>query len=337
MPAPLDLRLMNRRWFGCAILSGLGNVSFGAQAQPVARTRTIGWLWNGPPRSVDSFRQQHGMNLRALGWTEGQNLVVERRYASGDAALLATLAADLVRLKVAIIVAEGTIVAVATKNATSDIPIVVARSGDPVRAGLVASLARPGGNVTGTSTYSSELDFKRFQILHDLIPTARRVGELRVPANPIDRIAPAQHPGSALTSLGIELVVVEVAQSGDLDNAVANAARRGSQALHVSAEPLFGHNLSQILRAAKTHSLPVLVDNSWFLEAGALVSYGPDLEELDRQLAYFIDKILRGANPADLPIQQPRKFELAINLKVAKALGITVAQSLLLRADKVVE
>jgi putative ABC transport system substrate-binding protein len=326
---------MNRRWFGGAIASCLATLSLGVLAQPATRTRSIGWLWNGPRPS--DWMQDHGVNLRALGWTEGQNLVVEHRYTNGDAGLLPGLAGELVRLKVALIVAEGTIVAIATKNATSDIPIIVARSGDPVRAGLVASLARPGANVTGTSTFSSELDFKRFEVLHEMLPAVRRVGQLRVPANPINRVDRDQDLGGPLTSLGIQLVIIKVAQRDDLENAVAEAARRGSQALHVDAEPLFWDNLSQILRAAKTHSLPVLVDNNGFVEAGALVSYGPDQQELNRQLAYLIDKVLRGAKPSDLPIQQPRKFELAINLKAAKDFGITVPQSLLLRADKVVE
>jgi putative ABC transport system substrate-binding protein len=326
---------MNRRWFGGVIASYLTNVSFGVLAQPATRTRRIGWLWSGPAAS--DWIETHGMNLRGLGWTEGHNLVVERRYTNGDAGLLPGLAAELVRLKVALIVAEGTVAAIATKNVTSDIPIIVARSGDPVGAGLVASLARPGANVTGTSVVSPDLDLKRFQVLHEMLPAARRVGELRASANPIDRVEADQRTGSPLGSLGIQLVTVNVAQPDDLENAIAEAARRGAQALHVNSEPLFYDNLSQILRAAKTHSLPVLVDNTWALEEGALVSYGPDLHELDRQLAYLIDKVLRGAKPSDLPIQQPQRFELAINLKAAKAMGITVPQSLLLRADKVVE
>ena len=276
------------------------------------------------------------MSLPALGWIEGQNLVIEQRYAGGNASLLPDLAEQLVRLKVETIVVEGTVVALAAKKATNTIPIVVARSGDPVRAGLVTSLARPGGNITGTSTVSPDLDYKRFQILHELLPTAQRVGELVVPANPIDLVTRADRE-RLLSPLGMLPVFVEVAQSSDLEKAVAEAARRGAQVLHVSAEPLLGQNFAQILRAAQKYSLPILVDNSGFLESGGLVSYGPDNDELNRQLAFFLDKILRGAKPADLPIQQPRKFELGINLKSAKAFGITVPQSLLLRADTVIQ
>ena len=278
--------------------------------------------------------QQHTLSLRALGWIEGQNLVIEQRYTSGNASLLSALAEDLVRLKVELIVAEGTVAALAAKKATNGIPIVVARSGDPVRAGLVTSLARPGANVTGTSTLSLDLDRKRFQILHELMPAAQRGGELVVPVNPVDRVSRAEY----VSALGLQTIFIEVAQAVDLERAVAEAARRGSQVLHVSPEPLLDQNFPQILRTAQKYSLPIMVDNNgWLEQDGILVSYGPDNDELDRQLAFFIDKILRGAKPADLPIQQPRKFELGINLKTARAFGITIPQSLLLRADTLIQ
>jgi putative ABC transport system substrate-binding protein len=243
-------------------------------------------------------------NLPALGWIEGQNLVIERRYSNGNPDVLRALAEELVRLQVEMIVAEGTIAALAAKKATDTIPIIVIRSGDPVRAGLVTSLARPGANVTGTSLNSLELDHKRFQMLHELLPAAQRVGELLVPANPINRLERTEHE-AVLSSLGMQFVFVEVAQAGDLDKAVAEAARRGSQVLHVSPEPLLGSNFPQIVHAAQKYSLPVMADNRGDLEEGALVSYGPDNAELQRLLALVIDKILRGAKPADVPIQQP--------------------------------
>ena len=326
---------MDRRRFIGTIASSLIIVSPALEAQQPGQVRRIGWLWNQDSLTPAEF-QQHTLNLRAFGWIEGQNLVIEKRYTSGNASLLPVLAEELVRLKVEIIVAEGTIAALVAKKATNAIPIVVARSGDPVGAGLVMSLARPGANVTGTSTISPDLDYKRFQILHEVLPAAQRVGELVVPANPIDRITRSERQG-LLRPLGMQPIFVEVAQASDLENAVAEAARRGSQVLHVSAEPLLGQNFPEILRAAQKYSLPMLVDNSGFLEAGGLVSYGPDMDELDRQLAFFIDRILRGAKPADLPIQQPRKFELGINLKTAKAFGITIPQSLLSRADRVIQ
>jgi putative ABC transport system substrate-binding protein len=276
------------------------------------------------------------MHLRDLGWMEGQNLIVERRFANGRTDLLRPLAEELVRLKVEIIVAEGTIATQAAKNATSSIPIVISRSGDPVRTGLVASLARPGANVTGTSTLSPELDRKRLQLLHELLPTARRVGELVVPANPVFRVARKEYV-QTYRSLGMEPIFVEVAQASELDSAIADAVQRGAQALYVSAEPLLDTNFSLILRAAQTHSLPMIVEGRDMVEAGGLMSYAPLEAELDRQLAVFVDKILRGAKPADLPIQQPTTFELLINLKTAKALGLTFPQSLLMRANELIQ
>jgi len=305
-----------------------------AKAQRTVQSRHIGWLWNGPP-PTPAETDRYTNHLRALGWTEGQNLVIERRYANGDDTQLPGLVQQLIQLKVELIVAEGTVVALMAKRATGSIPIVVARSGDPVRAGLVTNLARPDSNVTGTSIMSPEIDFKRLQLLRELLPAVRRVGELVVLANPLDRLASAARPDGVLD--GIQLIYFPVARASDLDDAVSEAARRGAQALHVSAEPLLGENFRQILKTAQHHSLPLLVDNSGALEIGGLMSYGPDQEELNRQLAYYVDAILRGAKPSDLPIQQPRKFEFGINSRAGKALGIAIPRSLLLRADKVIE
>jgi putative ABC transport system substrate-binding protein len=200
----------------------------------------------------------------------------------------------------------------------------------------VSSLARPGGNVTGTSTLSPDLDHKRLQLLHELLPEAVRVGELVVPANPIEHAARNEYE-RAYRVLRMQPIFVEVARASDLESAIDDLARRGAQALHVSPEPLLGSNFDLILRAAQRHSLPVMVEEKDVLEAGGLISYGPDEVELDRQLVFIIDKILRGAKPADLPIQLPRKFNLGLNLKTAKALGITIPPSLLLRADTVIQ
>jgi putative tryptophan/tyrosine transport system substrate-binding protein len=326
---------MDRRRLIGAMAGSLIAASLGVKAQQVAQARRIGWLWNVAPLTPADL-QEHTRDLRALGWVAGQNLVIEWRYASGNDSLLPALAEELVRLKVEIIVAEGTIVALAAKSVTSATPIVVARSGDPVRAGLVASLARPGANVTGTSTIAPDLDLKRIQLLHELLPTAQRVGELFVVANPLSSATRAEYE-RAYNALGMQPIFVEVANAGDLESAVAETVRRRSQVLHVSPEPLLAVHFDEIVRAARKYSLPIVADNSGFLDSGALVSYGPDNDELNRQTASIIDKILRGARPADLPIQQPRKFELGINLKVAKAFGITVPPALLLRADKVIQ
>ena len=285
----------------------------------------------GADITVTSLRAR----LAALGWVEGRNLIVERRYTSGKPDLLKPMAEELVRLKVDLIVAEGTVATLAAKNATNAIPIVVSRSADPVRTGLVASLARPGGNVTGTSTIFPDLGLKRLQLLRELLPAARRVGELEVPANPISRATRNEYE-HAYRLLGMQPIFAQVGQASDLEAAIDDCARQGAQVLHANPEPLLYSNFPLILRAAQRHSLPVIVDNRDMLEAGGLISYSPDELELDHRLAFVIDKILRGANPADLPIQQPTKLELLINLKAAKALGITVPQSLLVRANELI-
>ncbi len=324
-----------RRLVGMFVASSLIAIAPVARTQPV-RIRRIGWLWNVPPIDPANLRELTRQYLGPLGWTEGQNLAVEWRFTGGNANLLSGLAEELVRLKVELVIAEGTIVALAVKKVTSTVPIVVARSGDPVGTGLVASLARPGSNVTGTSVIAHDLARKRFQVLHELLPAAKRVGELLVPMNPISRTERTEHQ-ILLNSLGMQPIFVDVTDASQIDNAVAEAARRGAQVLYVSAEPLLGQNLPQIVRTAQRYSLPIMGDNSGYLESGVLISYGPDNDELQRQLAFVIDKVLRGTKPADLPIQQPSKFELGLNLKTAKDLRIAIPQSTLLLADTVIQ
>src|SRR5262249_40338793 len=235
---------MDRRTFiGTAAISLI--VAQRAKAQPAGHLPRIGWLANWSPFTPTQF-QHYTRHLRTLGWIEGRNLLIEQRYTSGNTELLPTLAEELIRLKVEIIVAEGTVVALAVKKATNTTPIVVAKSGDPVRAGLVASLARPGGNVTGTSTLSPDLDQKRIQLLHELLPEAVRVGELVVLANPIHRDAGNEYE-RAYRASGLQPIFVEVAQASDLDKAIAAAARRGAQVLRVNAEPLLADNFDQIV------------------------------------------------------------------------------------------
>jgi len=324
-----------RRLVGVLAASTLVGLASRARPQPV-RARRIGWLWNQPPIDPADLREMTRLYLGPLGWTEGQNVAIEWRFTGGNANLLPGLAEELVQLKVELVVAEGTVVALAVKRVTSTIPIVVARSGDPVGTGLVASLARPGSNVTGTSVISSDLARKRFQVLHELLPAAKRVGELLVPMNPISRTERTEHQ-SLMNSLGMQPIFVDVGEAGQLDNAIAEAARRGAQVLYVSAEPLLGQNFAQIVRAAQKYSLPIMGDNSAYLKYGALISYGPDNDELQRQLAFVIDKVLRGTKPADLPVQQPSKFELGLNLKAARELGIAIPHSTLLLANTVIQ
>jgi len=302
-----------------------------AGAQTVRR---IGWLMFGEPPPL-AVLEQRNAPLRELGWIEGQNLLIERRNANNRTELLRPLAEELVRLKVELIVTHGTNVTLAARTATATIPIVMYSSGDPVAAGLVASLARPGGNVTGNSLLGPEANAKRLSVLRELLPAAQRVGELETSSNPIFRTL-RKDLEQAYRSLGMLPIFVEVAQASELEDAVANLARQGVQVLHVPNDDLFVDNRIAIMRAALRHALPTIVDRYALLEAGGLLYWSFSEAEVQRRGAVFIDKILRGAKPGDLPIEQVTQFELGINLKAANALGITIPQSLLVRADRVI-
>jgi putative ABC transport system substrate-binding protein len=266
----------------------------------------------------------------------GKNLLIERREANGRAELLRPFAEELVRLKVEIIVTNGTAAALAAKNATTTIPIIMYSAGDPVRAGLVASLARPGGNITGFSIVSPEIEAKCLTLLRELLPGLQRVGVLENSTNPYFRAVRKEFEQTC-RSLGMQPIIIEVAAAGELENAIAEMARRRAQALFVQREGLLYDNRVPLMSAALRHALPTLTTYSGMLEAGALVSYAHSVAENDQRYAAFIDRIIRGAKPADLPIEQPTKFELGINLKTAKALGITVSKEMLLRADEVIQ
>jgi putative ABC transport system substrate-binding protein len=327
---------MDRRSFICAfttllVLAG----SLVARAQTATTVRRIGWLVldDRPPPAV---LEQQLAPLRQLGWIEGQNLLVERRYANSRAERLQSLAEELVRLKVELIVTIGTDATLAAKNATNTIPIVMWSAGDPVRTGLVASLSRPGGNITGYSIMGAELDAKRLALMREVLPGLQRVGVLENSTNPYHR-AVRKDLEQVFRSQGILPIFLEVAAAEDFENAIAEMVRRKAQALQVAGDRLFIGNRIPLMSAALRYALPTGVAAQQMLETGGLLSYNQNLAELRRRGAAFIDKILRGAKPADLPIEQPTQFELGINLKTAKALGITIPQSLLLRADKVIQ
>jgi putative ABC transport system substrate-binding protein len=327
--------MMDRRTVIRVLAAGIVAGSLRAEAQTATAVRRIGVLGSGAqPTPADLLYLE--AHLRELGWVEGNNLLVERRYANGKAELLRPFAEELVRLKVELIATNGTDAALAAKNATTTIPIVIWSAGDPVRTGLVASLARPGGNITGYSMVSPELDAKRLALLRELLPTAQRVGVLENSTNPIFGIKHKENE-PLYRSLGMQTIIVEVAAASELENAVAEMARRRAQVLVLAADSLFRVNRVLIMSAALRHALPTIVEGYDMLEAGGLLSYAVSLAELDHRHAAFIDKILRGAKPTDLPIEQPTKFELGINLKTAKALGITVPKTLLLRADEVIQ
>jgi len=274
--------------------------------------------------------------LRELGWVEGRNLLIEQRYANGRAELLQPFAQELVRLKVEIIVTVGTQATLAAKNATTSIPIVMFAVGDPVRTGLVASLARPGGNITGFSVVVTEREAKRLALLRETLPAAQRVGVLVNSTNPVSSVL-QREDAPLYRSLGIQPIIIAVAREDELEGAIAEMARQRAQALVVGDDPLFATHSVPIMNGAIKHALPTIVETREMLEAGALLSYAFSQSEQFRRYASFVDRILRGAKPADLPIEQPTQFVLGINLKTAKTLGLTIPQSLLLRADEVIQ
>jgi putative ABC transport system substrate-binding protein len=304
-------------------------------AQTATTVRRIGFLSSGA-RPTPAELHEETAPLRELGWVEGKNLLVERRYTTGRAELLQPLAEELVRLKVELIVTFGTNATLAAKNATTTIPIIIKSAGDPARIGLVATLARPGGNITGYSIISPELNVKRLALFRELLPGVQRVGWLENSTNPYYR-ATRKDLEQAYRSLGIQPIFIQVAATSEVQDAVAEAARQRAQALFVPVDTLFYETRAEIMRAALKHVLPTMAQRITVQEDGALIAYDPTLAEENDRNAAFIDRILRGAKPADLPIEQPTKFELIINLKTAKALGITIPPSLLLRADEVIQ
>jgi putative tryptophan/tyrosine transport system substrate-binding protein len=274
--------------------------------------------------------------LRELGWVEGENIVFERRYAENQLERLPELAADLVRLKVDVIMATGTLAPLAAKRATSTIPIVMTAAGDPLGTGLVDSLARPGGNVTGTSLMVPEMGGKRLQLLKELLPRLARVAVLWNAANPYSALVFKQVQAAG-SILGIEVQSLEVRDPGDFDGAFETVRRQHPDALMTVEDPLTVNHRKRIADFAVGQLLPTLHGFREDVAAGALMSYGANQVDVIRRSAGYVDKILKGAKPADLPVQQPTTFELVINLKTAKALGITIPPSLLARADEVIE
>ena len=276
------------------------------------------------------------VGLRDLGWVEGKNIGIEYRYAEGKSDRLPDLAADLVRLNVDIIVTTITPDALAAKNATRVIPIVMAAAGEPVASGIVESLARPGGNVTGLSQMTIELGGKRLELLKEIVPKLYRVAVLWEPATAISTLAwkEIQLPAR---QLGIELYSLEILTANDLDKAFEAAIRVRAGALAIMPSPVFTANLKQIANYAVKSHLPSIYNVGDFADAGGLVTYGPNRADLFRRAATYVDKILKGAKPGDLPIEQPTKFDLVVNVKTAKAIDITIPGAILLQATKVIQ
>jgi putative ABC transport system substrate-binding protein len=306
-------------------------------AQPAAKVPRIGTLAPGSPGSFPHLREAFRQGLRDHGYVEGRNIVIEDRFAEGSVERLAELAAELVRLQVDVIVATPTVSAVAARKATASIPIVAVSVADPVRLGLAASLARPGGNVTGMAfSVGFESITKGLQVLKEALPAARRVAVLSNASNPSQPLAVGDL-ATAGRSLDLELQLLEVRGPDDFDAAFAAMARQRAAALLVVADTMFIRQRARLAELAAKYRLPSMHGVRENVEAGGLLAFGPSLTAQQRRAAAYVDKILRGAKPGDLPIEQPRQFELVINLRTAKTLGIAMSQSLLLRADEVIE
>jgi putative ABC transport system substrate-binding protein len=325
---------MRRREF-VTLLGGAVAWPLAARAQQAALPRRIGVLLVG--LSPESKEAKHfRLGLRDAGHSEGRDVVIEWRLAKGDYDRVPELVADLVQSKVDVIVLDSTVATEATKRSTSTIPIVMALVTDPVGSGLVESLAHPGGNVTGLSVMTTDLNSKRLQLLKEAIPQLTRAAVLWNPDHPFHAKV-VEDLKVIAPSLSIELSFVGVRAPEQFGPAFSDVSRAKAQALYVVEDPIFFAHRMILLKLASTARLPTVHELRRFPEAGALMSYGPDLHDLFRRAAIYVDKIIKGAKPADLPVEQPTKFELVINLKTAKALGLDLPPTMLALADEVIE
>jgi putative tryptophan/tyrosine transport system substrate-binding protein len=327
-----------RRAFIAVLAGGLLAAPRVPEAQQAAKVARIGYLaanLAANPHLQEAFRQ----GLRDLGYVEGRSVVIEYRFAEGKFERFPALAAELVALKVDVIVAPGTPAALAAKQATRTLPIVFPVAVDPVQSGLVASLARPGGNVTGLSALIPELVGKCLEQLTQAVPGVSRVAVLWQPGGIDERTEQDQLKGAevAARALGVRLQFVEARGPAVLDRAFSDMTRARAGALTVLTSVMFVNERRRLVDLAAKNRLPAVYAQSEFVDTGGLMAYGPNLADLFRRAATYVDKILKGAKPGDLPVEQPTKFELAINLKTAKALGLTMPPSLLQRADEVIQ
>jgi putative tryptophan/tyrosine transport system substrate-binding protein len=329
---------MNRRTFLSGVTFGSLSAPLAAEAQQAPKVARIGYLAGNlaaTPHRPEAFREA----LRDLGYVEGRNVVIEYRDAEGKIERFPALAAELVALKVDVIVAAGTPAALAAKQATRTVPIVLAAVFDPVTSGLVTSLARPGGNVTGTSTLAPELVGKCLEHLKQVVPGVSRVAVLWQPGAFGERTEKDMLKAAevAARALGVRLQFVEARGPEDFDRAFSDMTRARAGALNVLPSNMFTNERRRLVDLAAKNRLPAVYPWREGVDAGGLMAYGANFADLYRRAATYVDKILKGAKPGDLPVEQPTKFELVINLKTAKALGLTVPQSVLLRADQVIE
>jgi putative ABC transport system substrate-binding protein len=326
---------MDRRAFVSTVALGLLAAPLAAEAQPAGKVYRIGYLGNGNPTqsapTLDAFRQ----GLRELGWVEGQNLSIEYRWADGDLSRLPALASDLVRTLVDVILVAGGPGIRAAQQATRTVPIVVAIMTDPVVAGRAASFARPGGSVTGLSVQFEDLATKQLELLKETVPNVALVAILDDHA--VRNTDTQKAAEAAARALGLKARVFGIRDVPDLEGAFRVAKAEQANAMYVLPSPTFARHRARLAELAVKHRLPGIYEDKQYVDAGGLMSYGPSFPDMFRRSASFVDRILKGAKPGDLPIEQPTKFELVFNLKTAKALRLTIPQSILLGADQVIE
>jgi ABC-type uncharacterized transport system substrate-binding protein len=326
---------MRRREFITLLGGAAAAWPLAARAQQSAKLPTIGFLGANTPAAQSQWTAAFVQRLRELGWIEGRSIAIDYRWAEGRTERMAEIAAEFVRLKVDLIFASGGTTVLAVQQATSQIPIVFPAAGDPVGAGLVASLARPGGNVTGLSVLQPDLAAKRLELLREVVPNVRHLAVLHHVGASVAKLEIAEVEAAA-QKLGLEVVTSEIRRAEDIAPVLEALVGR-ADALYVLTDPLLFVNRMRINILALGARLPTIHGFREYVEAGGLISYGPNFPDLFRRSADFVDKILRGAKPGDIPVEQPTKFDLVVNVIVAKALRITVPPTLLARADEVIE
>ena len=330
-------KIANPKWAGfVAIVLALTMCGAVAEAQQPARIPRIGILSAASASVLTGRVEALRRRLRELGYVEGKNIVIEIRYADGKRERLPDLAAELISLKVDVIVAGAPAAILAAKKASATIPIVFAAAGDPVGDGLVSSLARPGGNITGLSNMGSDLDGKRLELLKEAFPKVARVAFLWSPGSTRGNLALTEMEAAA-KAVGVKLLSLEVRSLDDFEKAFARAKRDGAQALITIQGGLIVTQQRQVLDFAAKNRLPAMYAESEFVEAGGLMSYAPNTADQWRRAADYVDKILKGTKPADIPVEQPKKFEFVINLKAAKQIGVTMPPNVLARAERVIK
>jgi ABC-type uncharacterized transport system substrate-binding protein len=335
-PVPSLHRPISRRTFVATLTGGLLAAPLAAGAQPPGKVYRVGFLGNSTAALEANLITPFREGLRDLGYVEGRNVVIEYRWAEGHYERFPALVAELLALSVDVLVTAGTPAALAIKRATQTVPLVMVAVGDPVGTGLVASLARPGGNLTGLVSIAPDLEGKRLELLKEVVPRLSSVAILTNPDNPFHALSEKQVREAART-LHLHVSFPAVRTEGEFDHAFEAITRERPGALVMLADRLFLHHRARIADFASRNHLPAVFAYRELVEAGGLMSFGPSYPGMHRRAAYFVDKILKGAKAADLPMEQPSKFELVINLRAARALGVTISPSLLLRADRVID